>query len=266
MPSTSTWGAAGGGALTGISKGARTFGAALEHVMGQLDAQERMAYQQQRDASTDQFREAQLHATEEGNRIRRAAELWDAYSGAEAGRGEIVEAGYAPEAAEAPGPYGQMFSEAFGAPAPSIYRRGEYDPERDRARQTRMAELGEQGRQQRLTEETRSRTRATQPPAFNFGGAEFPMTPEGYTAAAGHGSRYEELPGQGSTSPDPAELETRRQTLVEGALRRMTDQETGEVDYYKLRDVLNELRRRPKTTADDLKYLTDFFDPDGIYR
>ena len=128
------------------------------------------------------------------------------------------------------------------------FRVGDYNPDADpsimRARAIAQARARPAGGANAGAPET---------PTFSYGGSKFDRTGAGYDAARAHGEQFETLPGQG-----PAMDPNRGQLLVQGALSRLRT-EDGEIDYFKLEDVLDELRRRPGVTNDDLEYVRSFF-------
>ena len=88
---------------------------------------------------------------------------------------------------------------------------------------------------------------------MSVGGMTAPATAAGRASIEDHMGWRSGLPGA-STGRDPS----RDQTLVEGALSRMQG-EDGQIDYMRLESVLDELRRRPGVTNEDLDVVRDRF-------
>ncbi len=122
---------------------------------------------------------------------------------------------------------------------------GDYNPDQDPALQRRLREI----------EATAAARPGPAGPTMSVGGMTAPTTPAGRATIEDHMNWRSSLPGQ---TPAGARDPARDQLLIGGALARMQG-EDGEIDYLRLESVLDELRRRPGVTNDDLDLIRDRF-------
>ena len=250
-------GAAFGGAAEGAGTGLGRFSNALMQVLGSQQHRAGMAeeksYRRYRDGITDAADREAMDLQKRTLKARHVESLRsDTRTMIESDRNfeqRLIEGGFDYERSGA----GPTLGRPGGTPSVSIgevapitpgvgtnlgrgFTVGDYNPEKDPALQRSLA------------------LKAATPATMSVGGMTAPATPAGRTTIEDHMNWRSGLPGGSAPGRDP----NRDRALVEGALTRM-EGEDGQIDYLRLESVLDELRRRPGVTNEDLDIVRDRF-------